>query len=297
MANLSTRSSSSSEPYHLAYYFSDDILSFAELNDGSFLPAYAYHYDMTNKGRYFVEFEDGSIVSTKNHAPYVLLKPTDEYFRLVESTISPTSFNWDEDFPDLKVGAGENAENPQRVTPTSQETEPKSTGKGDKKGVEVSEEQVDRIREELSCAICLEICFEPSTTSCGHSFCRECLRSAADICGTRCPKCRQFISNGSFYIVNTGLWNTIQLLFPKEVEARKAEGALNGGEAEHQSSVIIASHSNISSSRTSSSAQIQRRNSVNFRTRRELPSLDDDDALAWQLQREEFMLNFRTERI
>ncbi|MCD7449834.1 hypothetical protein HAX54_001750 [Datura stramonium] len=51
---------------------------------------------------------------------HTLLKPTDEYFRLVESTISPTSFNWDEDFPDLKVGAGENAENPQRVTPTSQ---------------------------------------------------------------------------------------------------------------------------------------------------------------------------------
>ncbi|KAG8661918.1 hypothetical protein MANES_01G049405v8 [Manihot esculenta] len=27
---------------------------------------------------------------------------------------------------------------------------------------------MDKLREELSCAICLEICFEPSTTSCGH---------------------------------------------------------------------------------------------------------------------------------
>ncbi|KAI4330426.1 hypothetical protein MLD38_028716 [Melastoma candidum] len=42
----------------------------------------------------------------------------------------------------------------------------------------------------------LEICFEPSTTPCGHSFCRKCLRSVADKCGKRCPKCRQLISNG-----------------------------------------------------------------------------------------------------
>ncbi|WVZ08948.1 hypothetical protein V8G54_022294 [Vigna mungo] len=29
---------------------------------------------------------------------------------------------------------------------------------------------IDKLRDELSCAICLEICFEPSTTPCGHSF-------------------------------------------------------------------------------------------------------------------------------
>ncbi|KAL0377348.1 UNVERIFIED_CONTAM: hypothetical protein Sradi_3040300 [Sesamum radiatum] len=80
---------------------------------------------------------------------------------------------------------------------------------------------IDRLREELSCAICLEICYEPSTTSCGHSFCRVCLRSAADKCGKRCPKCRQLVSNGRYCTVNTVLWNTIQLLFPQEVEARK----------------------------------------------------------------------------
>ncbi|KAI3725963.1 hypothetical protein L1987_65759 [Smallanthus sonchifolius] len=80
---------------------------------------------------------------------------------------------------------------------------------------------IDRLREELSCAICLEICFEPSTTSCGHSFCKKCLRSAADKCGKRCPKCRQLISNGRSCTINTVLWNTIQLLFPQEIEARK----------------------------------------------------------------------------
>ncbi|GKV41302.1 hypothetical protein SLEP1_g48850 [Rubroshorea leprosula] len=82
---------------------------------------------------------------------------------------------------------------------------------------------IDKLREELSCAICLEICYEPSTTPCGHSFCKKCLRSAAGKCGKRCPKCRQLISNGRSCTVNTVLWNTIQLLFPQEVEARQAE--------------------------------------------------------------------------
>ncbi|CAH8353166.1 unnamed protein product [Eruca vesicaria subsp. sativa] len=86
---------------------------------------------------------------------------------------------------------------------------------------------IDKLRDELSCAICLEICFEPSTTTCGHSFCKKCLRSAADKCGRKCPKCRQLIGNGKYCTVNTVLWNTIQLLFPKEVEAQRAAASSN----------------------------------------------------------------------
>ncbi|CAN0925219.1 hypothetical protein LINGRAHAP2_LOCUS34624 [Linum grandiflorum] len=64
-------------------------------------------------------------------------------------------------------------------------------------------------------------------------FCKKCLRSAADKCGKKCPKCRQLISNGRSCTVNTVLWNTIQLLFPKEVEARKASvGTLNSRDPE-----------------------------------------------------------------
>ncbi|XP_070022570.1 uncharacterized protein [Nicotiana sylvestris] len=204
-------------------------------------------------------------------------------------------------------------------------TEPKSTGGGDKKEAEASAKQnscvsssasanlcVDRLREELSCAICLEICFEPSTTPCGHSFCRKCLRSAADKYGKKCPKCRHLISNGKSCTVNAVLWNTIQLLFPKDVEARKAAGASDSREAQHQSPARIASHSNISRSRIdrvlalhspeSGSRDPQRRNShimkihsvrpsgtsngggeTSLRARRP-PSQDQDAALALRLQ-------------
>ncbi|XP_015168780.1 uncharacterized protein [Solanum tuberosum] len=223
--------------------------------------------------------------------------------------------------------------------------EQKFTGKGDKAGDEASEEHgscvssygsailcTDRLREELSCAICLEICFEPSTTPCGHS-------------------------NGRSCTVNTVLWNTIQLLFPKEVEARKAAGTLNSREVQHQNPAkIVASHSNVSRSRTvralaslhnpdsgsrnpqqmnfhsisrsridrilalhspdSGSQSAQQRNSHSMRrrnvrpsgtssrngdtstsTRRESPPRQDEDAaLALQLQREEHKETFRTRR-
>ncbi|ONM61023.1 zinc finger (C3HC4-type RING finger) family protein [Zea mays] len=59
-----------------------------------------------------------------------------------------------------------------------------------------------------------------------YDFCMRCLRHAAAKCGKRCPKCRQFISSSSkSCTINTVLWNTIQLLFPSEVEARKGSSS------------------------------------------------------------------------
>ncbi|GER29532.1 zinc finger (C3HC4-type RING finger) family protein [Striga asiatica] len=178
---------------------------------------------------------------------------------------------------------------------------------------------LDRLREELSCAICLEICYEPSTTPCGHSFCKKCLHSAADRCGKKCPKCRQLIRcNSRYSTVNTVLWNTIQLLFPKEVEARKANDpstsdnnelkretqsrrnrslrtqnravlALNSSpESENRRNHSLRHRSSRPSGGTSSRQQQHR-----FSTRRALPSQDEDAALALRLQREEFMEAFR----
>ncbi|KZV17163.1 hypothetical protein F511_29470 [Dorcoceras hygrometricum] len=174
---------------------------------------------------------------------------------------------------------------------------------------------LDQLREELSCAICLEICYEPSTTPCGHSFCKQCLRSAADKCGKRCPKCRQLISNWRSCTVNTVLWNTIQLLFPKEVKQRKPVTMLDTTtEATRKESSPVRTRNPSMRNRsiqalnspetdgTDSDRRIRRRlRSRSSRTTgrgeasvsRDLPSQDEDSALALRLQREEFMEAFR----
>ncbi|XP_073013549.1 uncharacterized protein [Typha latifolia] len=162
---------------------------------------------------------------------------------------------------------------------------------------------MDRLREELSCAICLEICFEPSTTPCGHSFCMKCLKHSAAKCGKRCPKCRQLISNGRSCTVNTVLWNTIQLLFPEEVEARKnsvdatprRSGARDQG-LERSSSTHSDSRSINTRSFTRVSRMVDRDQNIRRRAAAAVPSQSEDVALAYRLQREEFMVAFQTTR-
>ncbi|CAH9076946.1 unnamed protein product [Cuscuta epithymum] len=165
---------------------------------------------------------------------------------------------------------------------------------------------MEKLREELSCAICLEICYEPSTTPCGHSFCKKCLRSAAEKCGKKCPKCRhQLLSNSRGCTVNTVLWNTIKLLFPQEVEARKA-AALEGIRrvSGKQTPVMDMINSPPDPEQQQLGGSLERINSHGarrrnarpsgdfvriLRSRRELPSQDEDAAMALRLQREEFM--------
>ncbi|XP_072950496.1 uncharacterized protein [Typha angustifolia] len=163
---------------------------------------------------------------------------------------------------------------------------------------------MDRLKEELSCAICLEICFEPSTTPCGHSFCMKCLKHSAAKCGKRCPKCRQLISNGRSCTVNTVLWNTIQLLFPEEVEARKnsvdATPRRSGARDQSLERSSSNTHSDSRSINTRSFTQVSRmvdRRDQNIRRRAAaVPSQSEDVALAYRLQREEFMVAFQTTR-
>ncbi|XP_022934994.1 E3 ubiquitin-protein ligase ORTHRUS 1-like [Cucurbita moschata] len=135
---------------------------------------------------------------------------------------------------------------------------------------------IDKLREELSCAICLEICFEPSTTPCGHSFCKKCLRSAADRCGKRCPKCRQLISNGRSCTVNTVLWNTIQLLFPQEVEARKVVAKECSSHEKKVQDPENAFYSSLQNHNTQATDTSSRRGSSS-RRRGEITVRDDED--------------------
>uniref|UniRef100_A0A803M6S9 RING-type E3 ubiquitin transferase n=1 Tax=Chenopodium quinoa TaxID=63459 RepID=A0A803M6S9_CHEQI len=126
---------------------------------------------------------------------------------------------------------------------------------------------MDRLRDELSCAICLDICYEPSTTPCGHSFCKNCLKSAAEKCGKRCPKCRQLISKVS------------------DQRRKSTERVIS-------SSNQATDNSNPHLSRR---LRVSRRSEeASLISSRGVPNQDEDAALALRLQREEFMDIYRS---
>mmetsp|Transcript_22699 Transcript_22699/g.58127 ORF Transcript_22699/g.58127 Transcript_22699/m.58127 type:complete len:536 (+) Transcript_22699:335-1942(+) len=73
---------------------------------------------------------------------------------------------------------------------------------------------LQELQEELTCSICLDLCIRPSTTACGHSFCRRCLKRALmSDRERRCPKCRIQLPDQPL-AVHSALWNIIQMLFP-----------------------------------------------------------------------------------
>ncbi|KAL3624306.1 hypothetical protein CASFOL_033122 [Castilleja foliolosa] len=237
------------------------------------------------------------------------------------SSIPIAVLDLDEDEPKSK----QESEKIDKKADTTEEVVQKNieSDEGKSKGSDVSISSpaipcLDKLREELSCAICLEICYEPSTTPCGHSFCKKCLRSSADRCGKKCPKCRQLISNGRYCTVNTVLWNTIQLIFPKEVEARKTTEASASASGSHdqqqqpqtgnhlrtrnfntRNRAVQALNSPESEGRTGPERRNHNRINRYNRTSRPsgvvamaLPSQDEDAALALRLQREEFLEAF-----
>ncbi|KAK3278744.1 hypothetical protein CYMTET_13339 [Cymbomonas tetramitiformis] len=106
----------------------------------------------------------------------------------------------------------------------------KSSGKSKKEVSGLSEGplftgQLDKLREELACAVCLDLSLRPSTAPCGHSFCKGCLVSSLNV-STRCPKCRTELGADFEPLINITLWNTIQLLFPEVAKRTEEEDRL-----------------------------------------------------------------------
>lgn len=54
-----------------------------------------------------------------------------------------------------------------------------------------SEMSVDKMWEDVTCAICLDPMAEPVSIECGHSFCKECISEVGKNGGSSCPECRQ----------------------------------------------------------------------------------------------------------
>uniref|UniRef100_A0A8C3SHB6 RING-type domain-containing protein n=1 Tax=Chelydra serpentina TaxID=8475 RepID=A0A8C3SHB6_CHESE len=52
---------------------------------------------------------------------------------------------------------------------------------------------LERLREDVTCSICLDVLDDPVSIECGHNFCRGCLSahwSRVSAQGPRCPECR-----------------------------------------------------------------------------------------------------------
>lgn len=117
-------------------------------------------------------------------------------------------------------------------------------------------------------------------------------------------------SNSKYCTVNTVLWNTIQLLFPQEVEARKtADSTSESPEPKVGVPTRTRSHNTryrvveaLNSPESERNDAERRRNHQRIRNRSSraevtrtavLPNQDEDAALALRLQREEFMGAYR----
>jgi len=87
--------------------------------------------------------------------------------------------------------------------------------------------------------------------------------------------------------VNTVLWNTIQLLFPQEIEARKAAGSSNCRQQTQNLSPETAFYANLRNRSIQPSGGVSSRNTNSRRSVAITSTQEDEDAaLARRLQRE-----------
>ncbi|NWX86576.1 LONF1 protein, partial [Nothoprocta ornata] len=77
---------------------------------------------------------------------------------------------------------------------------------------------------DLECSLCIRLFFEPVTTPCGHTFCKECLERCLDH-RPNCPLCKQslreFLKAGS-YNPSVLLQEIMLAVFPNELAERRA---------------------------------------------------------------------------
>lgn len=78
--------------------------------------------------------------------------------------------------------------------------------------------------DEFECILCLKLLYQPVTTPCGHTFCRDCFLRAGDH-SNKCPMCRTVLHVGRKLPITITLQNIIEKSFPEEYALRKAEVA------------------------------------------------------------------------
>lgn len=70
------------------------------------------------------------------------------------------------------------------------------------------------IEDEFICIICLDLMYQPTTTNCGHTFCKHCLKRAA-----QCPTCRAPFPAGTVEMmrINITLQKIIEKQYPEKI--------------------------------------------------------------------------------
>ena len=88
------------------------------------------------------------------------------------------------------------------------------------------------LKDMLTCALCLDVYFEPVGTSCGHTFCRSCLGEALKRTANSCPVCRHpCLLDVAKVSPNNALSQMAKEIFPVEYANKAKECAAIEGEA------------------------------------------------------------------
>ena len=72
------------------------------------------------------------------------------------------------------------------------------------------------VEDEFNCVICLDLMYQPVTTPCGHTYCKQCLQDALEV-KPECITCREPIQT-NFMVslpVNITLQKVIEKRYPE----------------------------------------------------------------------------------